>query len=115
MLDNLIDRASSQQLPAVTPMATLGALLATRSVPAARRPTLARRIRARRYRGVARAATQLALEQADPLVLARDTLLQPQDLRVHPQQNHDDRLPPRIINRLRLSALHTKELDTPQS
>ncbi len=104
MLDNLVDRARRQQLTAVTLMAILGALLATRSVLAARLPALARRIRARGCRGVARAAIQLALQLLHP----HFELL---DAAIHRQQHLDYSLAPRVIDRLRLHALHTTRFD----
>src|SRR5580698_3635853 len=92
ILDNLVDRARRQQLPAATPMATLGALLATRRILATRLPALARRIRTRGCRGVTRAAIQLALQLLHPPFELLDAA-------IHRQQHLDYSLTPRVIDR----------------
>ena len=71
----------------------------------------ARRVRARRGRGVARAAVQPPLELGDPLILARDTRFQPADLLIHPQQHRNHSLAALVVDRLRLGALHTPVFD----
>ena len=54
---------------------------------------------------------QPALELGDPLILTSDMRLQLLDTTVHPQKNLDDDLAPSIVNRLRLSTLHTPKFD----
>ena len=70
-----------------------------------------RRVRARRGRGVPRAAVQPPLELGDPLVLTRDTRFQPADLLIHPQQHRNHNLAALVVDRLRLGALHTPVFD----
>src|SRR5271156_6629186 len=82
----------------------LGALGASRVILAPCSSVLARRIRARWQRGVARALAQLALE----LLNARLELM---DAAIHRQQHFNHGLTPRVIDRLRLSALHTPIFD----
>jgi hypothetical protein len=103
ILDDLIGRPHGQQRTVVALMAILGTLLTTRTVLATRRG--AGRVGTRRTRGVTRTLFQLALELLD-------TSLKLPDTPVHPQQNLDNRLPPSVIDRLRLSALHTQRFDT---
>lgn len=91
-------------------MTVLSAAFAARGILAARKPR--GRIGARRSRGVPRRAVQLALKLRDPLVLARNTVLQPTDLLIHPQQHCDHNLAALIIDRLRLNAVHTDVFDT---
>ena len=105
MHDDLVDRRRRQQLTTLALMARLSALLATRRTLTAprRRP---RRILAGRLRGVARRALDLTLELSDPLVLHRNTLLQPLDLLVHPHQHSDHDPLALLVDRLGLSTLH---------
>src|SRR5665213_1506693 len=72
----------------------------------------ARRIRARRLRAVARASVQSPLELSDPLALPRDGLRKLLDLAIHPQQHLDHDIAARVIDRLRLSPIHTPRFDT---
>ena len=110
VLDHPINGPRGQQRPAPAFMTELGALLATRWILA----TLRRaggRIGARGNRRVARAAVQPTLELGDPLILARDARGQRLDLGIHPQKHLHDRLTPSVIDRLRLSPLHTTGFD----
>ena len=103
VLDYLIDRREGQKLPAVTIVPRLRARPAPRRIlaPLRRRP---RRVRTRRTRRVTRAPAQLALKLLHP----RLQLLDPA---IHRQQNLDYSLTPRVIDRLRLRALHTPGFD----
>jgi hypothetical protein len=105
VLNHLIHHPRRQQRTAVALVAELGAALAPGRIPAAGRR--AGRIGARRARGVARAALQLSLK----LLNARFQLL---DAPIHPQQHLDNDLPPRVVDRLRLSALHPSRFDAPR-
>src|SRR5665811_1671320 len=104
VLDELIHRACRQQLAAVALMPRLSALRTPRAILSPRKPPLARRIRARRQRGVTRTLSQLPLQLLHPRLQLLDT-------QVHRQQNLDYSLTPRVINRLRLRALHTPRFD----
>ena len=104
MLDHLIYRACRQQLAAVTLMPRLGALRTPGTIPSPRWPPLARRIRARRQRRVTRALRELALKLLHPRFELLDTA-------IHRQQNLDNSLTPRVIDRLRLSPIHTPGFD----
>ena len=112
VLDHLIHRAGGQQIAPAALVAALGTLRAPRAVLASR-GRLAGSIGARRSGGVARVAIQPALELLDPLVLAGHALLQPLDLSVHAQEHLDDDLAPRVIDGLRLSAVHALGFDAP--
>jgi hypothetical protein len=105
VLDHLVHCAGRQQLPAMALVTRLSALLAPRRVlaPSRRR---GRRVGTWGLRAIARAAVQPALELRDPLILARDTLLEPPDLLVHPQEHRHDDLAALVVDRLRLRALH---------
>jgi hypothetical protein len=92
-------------------MAVLGAALAPGGILAALRH--ARWIRARRSRGVTRAAIQPTLKLRDPLILARHSLLQAANLLVHAQQHRHHDLAALLVDRLRLDTLHTDEFDAP--
>jgi hypothetical protein len=110
VLDHFIDRPCRQQWPALALMAGLSALRTTRGIlPAPCRRT--RWIGTRRLRAITRTAIQPTLQLSDALILTRDPRTQRLDLRVHPQQNINHRLAPRVIDRLRLSALHTQAFD----
>jgi hypothetical protein len=110
MLDHPIDGPRRQQRPTPAFMTGLGALFATRRILA----TLRRgRIGARGNRGVTRAAIQPALELGDALILACDPRGQHLDLGIHPQKHLHDDLTPSVIDRLRLSPIHTSKIDTP--
>jgi hypothetical protein len=76
------------------------------------------RVGARRLRTVARTATQPPFQLRDPLILAGNPGAQPLDLRLQAlvlrrkrQQHLDDNRTARVIDRLRLSALHTTKFD----
>ena len=71
----------------------------------------ARRISRRRLRRVARGPVQLTLELGDPLVLRNDALLKELDLLVQTQQHSDDHVSALLIDRLRVSPLHTTRFD----
>jgi hypothetical protein len=103
VIDKLIHRPRGKQRPTVTLMAGLPTRFAPRPVLATpRRPP--RRISARRPRGVLRILGQLALELLHPRLQLLDTP-------VHSQKDFDYRLAPRVIDRLRLNALHTPIFD----
>jgi transposase len=94
VLDQLIHRRERQQLTAVTLVPCLGALRAPRWVL----PTLgrlARRIDAWWSRRVPRTAVQPALQHSDPLILTRNTRLQPGELRAagEPVRHQIEELP----------------------
>ena len=110
VLDHLIHSARRQQLAPVALVTGLATTFAPAGILAAPwRP--AGGIGARRSGGVARVAVQLALELGDALILAGDTLLEAPYLLVHAQQHLDDHLAPGVVDRLRLSALHTPGFD----
>jgi hypothetical protein len=100
MLNHLIDRTRRQQLAAVTLVPRLSALRTPRAILSPRRPPLAWRIRARRQRRVTRAPRELTLQLSHPRFELLNTT-------IHRQQNLDYSLTPRVIDRLRLRALHT--------
>jgi hypothetical protein len=103
VLDELIHRPRGKQRAPVTLMAGLPTRLAPRPVLATpRHPP--RRISARRLRGVLRILGQLALEFLHPRLQLLDTP-------VHSQKDFDYRLAPRLIDRLRLNALHAQIFD----
>jgi hypothetical protein len=104
MLNHLIHRACRQQLTAVTLVPRLSTLRTPRTIPAPHRPPLARRIRARRHRRVTRVLGELALKRLHPRLQLLDTA-------IHRQQNLNYSLTPRVIDRLRLSTLHTPRFD----
>ncbi len=103
VIEEFINSPRRKQRPPVTPMSWLPARLAPRTVlPAPRHAP--RGIRARRPRGVPRVLRQLTLELLHPR-------LQLHDAAIHRQQNFDYRLPPRVIDRLRLNPLHATRFD----
>lgn len=109
ILNHLVHRAERQQLPAVTLVPRLRTLRTPRAIPASHRPPLlARRIRARRQRGITRTLGQLALQLLHP----RLQLLDPA---IHRQQHLDYSLTPRVTDRLRLNTLHTPRFNKAQS
>jgi hypothetical protein len=117
VLNDLIDRPRRQQRAVLALMPGLAALLASRRILAARRRR-ARRIGARRLRGVPRRPPELALQLRDPLVLAGDPkgqlldlLLQSLVLRRQRQQHLDDGITALLIDRLGLAPLHTTRFD----
>ena len=61
--------------------------------------------------GVPRAAVQPPLKLGDPLVLACNTRFELLNLLIHPQQHRHHDLTALVIDRLRLSALHTQIFD----
>ena len=111
VIDELINRPRRQQRPALALMTRLGALLGTRRVLAPLRRR-ARRVLARRLRGVARVATKPAFQLGDALLLTGDPLSQRLDLGIHAQQHRDHHLAALLVNRLRLDPLHTTGFDT---
>jgi len=104
VLDDLVDRRHRQQLPSVALMTGLAARLAPGAILAPPR-CRAGRVRARRLRRVARVSLKLTLELLHP----RLQLLDPP---IHAQQHLDDNLASRVIDRLRLSPLHTPKFDS---
>jgi hypothetical protein len=113
ILDHLIDRPRRQQRPAPALMPRLGALGTPGRILAPPRQR-DRRIGARRLRAITRATIQPALKLRDALILASDTLHELLDLAIHAQQHLDHGLTARIIDRLRLGALHTPRFDEPE-
>jgi hypothetical protein len=97
VLDDLIDRPRRQQPAALALMTGLGAL-STRRAPL-RAWRCSRRVLARRQRRIPRRPRELPLELLDP---AHQLL----DLTIHPQQDLNDRLTTRVIDRPRLRPLH---------
>src|SRR5215211_4829109 len=100
-------------------MTGLRALLASRRVLAAPRRT-ARRIGARRLRGVTRRALDLTLELCDPLLLPRDRRRQRLHLRLKPlvlrrqrEQHLDHGIATPLIDRLGLGTLHATGIRRP--
>lgn len=110
ILDHPIDRPRRQQRATPAFMTWLGALFATRWILAALLRA-GRRIGARRNGGVARPAVQSPLKLRDPLILTCDPRSQRLDLGIHPQKHLDDRLTTSVIDRFRLSPLHTTGFD----
>jgi hypothetical protein len=104
VLEDLIHRGYRQQLAAVTLVPRLSALHTPRAILSPHSPPLALRIRARRQQRVTGAPSELALQLLHP----RFQLL---DAAIHRQQNLDYNLTPRVIDRLRLRALHTLTFD----
>lgn len=91
-------------------MSRLSTLGARRSVLAAARRS-AQPICARWLGTVLRGTIQPALELDDSLILAGDTRLELLDPAIHPQENFNDDLTPRVIDRLGLGALHRYGFD----
>jgi len=105
VLNDFIDGPQRQQRPALALMAGLTARLLARRIPAALRRR-ARRIGARRLRGVARGAPARLLELFDPLVLHRDALFQTGDLLVHPKQHRHHSIAALLADRFGVGAIH---------
>ncbi len=101
--DDVIDRREWQQLSAVTLVPRLRTRPAPRRIlaPLRRYPG---RVQARRTRRITRATTQLALELLHPRLQLLDTA-------IHRQQHLNYSLTPRVIDHLRLRALHTPGFD----
>ena len=114
VLHDVAHRAHRQQIPPATFVPGLPATTASRGALASLE-CFARRVRARGSRGVPRAAVQSTFQLGDPLVLTRNTSFKPADLLIHPQQNRHHNLAALLIDRLRLSALHTPVFDTAKS
>src|SRR5215211_7074347 len=106
--DDLVDRRRRQQLTAATLMTGLRARRTTRGALRTPLPARPRRIARRRPRRITRVPRQLALKLLHP----RLKLLDPT---IHPQQNLDHHPPPSVVDRLRLSALHTPKFDAAES
>jgi hypothetical protein len=104
VLYDLIHRPRRQQRTALARVPRLSALRSPRAVLAA--PWRATRgIGARGCRGVARVASELALELLDPC-------LELLDAAIHRQQDLDNRLASCVIDRFGLRALHTPIFDS---
>ena len=107
VVDKLVDYRRGQQLTTMTLVTRLPARGTARAVLATPTRRCPGPILARRQRRVARIATELALELLDPRLKLRDPT-------IHRQQHLDNRLTTGVIDRLRLSALHTQTFDNAQ-
>ena len=104
MLDHLIHRRTPAAARGRDPHGQAGRPACDPSDPCRASAALARRIGARRLRGVTRA---LAAARRSSFSHPRLQLLDPP---IHPQQHLDHNLTPRVVDRLRLSALHATEI-----
>lgn len=107
VLDHLGHPLDRQEPAARAGMTGLGAGLSTRA-PALMSILAGARIDGRRKRRVIRATAQLPNLSLQPL----DPPLQPLHLASQSQQNLHASTAPRVIDRLRLSTLHTETFDT---
>jgi hypothetical protein len=123
VIDELIDLILGQKLATRPLVPKLGARLA---LPVALRPRLRlrarfraplgtrlRRILRRRLRAVARALPRLLLQAPDPLLQPHPQQRQPLHRRRQLHDHPNAALTPRVIDRLRLSPLHTNKFDAP--
>src|SRR5215211_3916913 len=108
--DDLVDRGRRQQLTAATLMTRLTAWRAPRPLRPPRW-TRTRRIARWRPRGVARVAGKLPLELVDPRRQPLNLPPQPLVLRRKLKQNTHNRLTARVVDRLRLTPIHTPRFD----
>jgi hypothetical protein len=108
MLDDLVHGRRRQQLTPPALVTGLRALAPARAALRAPRRRGPGRIAARRSRTVARVPGQLPLQLLHPRA-------QRLDLAIHPQQSLDHDLTTGVVDRLRLSPLHTTRFATPRS
>src|ERR1019366_7327315 len=123
VIDELVDLVLGQKLAARPRVPGLRARLAPppalrpdfrlRGRPSTPLPPRLPRILRRRLRTVTRTPTRLLLQTPDPLLQPRPQHSQPLNRRRQLQDHLDATLPPRLIDRLRLSPLHTNKFDAP--